>query len=153
MRRAVVLAGAIAILAFGATAAATTSGTTLKLAYNKQLKAKIIVDAKGLTLYMFGADPKNVGTCTKSIDPRCLVTWPPLTGKAVAGAGLSAKLIGIASRSDGKVQVSYNGHALYYFHGDGGSTPPDRKPGQINGQNFLSLWWVLGANGKPIKHG
>jgi predicted lipoprotein with Yx(FWY)xxD motif len=153
MRRATVLAGAIAILALGATASATISGTTLKLAYSKELKTQILVDGKGLTLYVFGADTKNVGTCTKSIDPRCLSSWPPLSGKVTAGRGVSAALIGTATRSDGKAQVSYNGHALYYFHGDGGTTPADRKPGQINGQNFLSLWWVLNAKGKPIKHG
>ncbi len=152
MKRLILPAMLVVLVAMSANASATTSGTTLKLAYNKQLKTKIIVDGKGLTLYMFTADPKNVGTCTNSIDPQCLATWPPLGGKVTAGAGLSAKLIGTASRADGKAQVSYNGHALYYFHGDGGPTPRDSKPGQINGQGFYRLWYVLDSRGKPIKH-
>ncbi|MHB8642180.1 MAG: COG4315 family predicted lipoprotein [Gaiellaceae bacterium] len=151
--RTLALLFAVALLAGGAPAGATTSAKTLKLAYSKELKAKILVDGKGLTLYMFGADPKNVATCTKSLDPQCPKSWPPLRGPVTAGAGVSARLIATATRSDGIAQVSYNGHALYYFGGDGSTTPPDRKPGQINGQNFLSLWWVLDARGRPIKHG
>lgn len=153
MTRYAVLAVLAALLVGGSVGtAASTTGPTLKVAYNKKLKAKIIVDGKGLTLYMFKGDGNGAATCTDKIFPGCTKEWPPLidSGTTEALAPLDASLLGTATRDDGKVQVTYNGHALYYFRGDG-TTPPDRKPGQIYGQNYVLLWWVLGANGKPIK--
>ena len=139
----------LAALAAGVgVAGATTTGTTLKLAYNKELKAKIIVDAKGYALYMWTADPRNASVC-KAAD-ECTKWWPPVIGPATVGAGLSPKLVRSFTRAGGEQQVTYNGHALYRFHGYT-SVPPDRKPGQINGQGLFKVWYVLGANGKPIK--
>jgi predicted lipoprotein with Yx(FWY)xxD motif len=138
---------AVVALGVGATAGATTTSSTLKLAYNAQLKTKIIVDAKGLTLYMFTADTKSATGCN---DSSCLSIWTPMIGPATAGPGVKASLISAYARGV-KQQVAYNGHQLYYFRGYAG-TPRDRKPGQINGQGFYSLWYALGATGKPIKH-
>ena len=45
--------------------------------------------------------------------------------------------------------MTYHGHPLYTFHGYG-DTPPDRKLGDVNGQGFLAIWWVLAPSGEGI---
>jgi predicted lipoprotein with Yx(FWY)xxD motif len=55
-------------------------------------------------------------------------------------------LLGTTPRSDGKPQVTYDGHPLYGFQGDS-------KPGETNGQGnpgFGAPWYVLAPNGKEI---
>jgi len=47
--------------------------------------------------------------------------------------------LGTTTRTDGKVEVTYAGHPLYYFQ-------KDKAPGDITGQGvngFGDLWWVL----------
>ena len=60
--------------------------------------------------------------------------------------GVRASLLGTTKRKDGKLEVTYNHHPLYYF-------VTDRKPGQTTGQGvnqFGGPWWVLSAAGKEI---
>ena len=78
--------------------------------------------------------------------------WPPLTttGKPRAGKGANPKLLGVERRSDGRLQVTYKGHPLYFYAG-GLGPPPDKKPGDVNGQNFAGLWWVVSPRGTEIK--
>jgi len=63
----------------------------------------------------------------------------------------AGRALGTFKRSDGKLQVTYNGHALYYFRG-AASSPADRKPGQLNGQGYITAFWVLNPRGRPIRH-
>ena len=43
--------------------------------------------------------------------------WPPLVtkGRPQAIAGANSKLLGTSRRGDGRMQVTYAGHPLYYF--------------------------------------
>jgi predicted lipoprotein with Yx(FWY)xxD motif len=106
---------------------------------------KILVDAKGRTLYLFVADKKkNVSTCTGA----CAAAWPPqlTAGTAKPGKGADKKLLATAKRSGGLHQVTYNGHPLYYY-------AADTKPGQTTGQGlnqFGALWYVVDAKGKQV---
>ena len=52
----------------------------------------------------------------------------------VAGKGVSG-LLGILSRPDGRQQVTYDGHPLYYF-------AKDTKSGDTMGQNVGNVWMV-----------
>ena len=51
-------------------------------------------------------------------------------------------------RKGGGVQATYNGHPLYT---DAGAKAfgliADKKPGDLNGQGFLSIWYVLSPKG------
>ena len=70
-------------------------------------------------------------------------------GKRVGVPGVQALLGGTTERSDGKFEVTYNGHPLYYF-------VSDRKPGQTTGQalnQFGGPWWVLSPAGREIHRG
>ncbi|HET7744293.1 MAG TPA: hypothetical protein VFK76_06075 [Gaiellaceae bacterium] len=127
----------------------------MKVAYNKRLDTSILVDGSGRTLYMFTEDHGAAKLCT----PRgpwgaaCPAIWPPLTGrgKPQAGQGINSALFGVTKRSDGKSQITYNRHPLYYFHGGSGAPAGDKKPGDINGQGFASEWYVLSPKGAPIR--
>jgi predicted lipoprotein with Yx(FWY)xxD motif len=105
---------------------------------------KIIVDAKGRTLYDFVIDKGTTSVCYGA----CASLWPPYTtnGKAVAGTGVSAALIGTTKRKDCSSEVTYAGHPLYYY-------APDQKRGQITGQalnQFGAPWYALAPNGREI---
>jgi predicted lipoprotein with Yx(FWY)xxD motif len=107
---------------------------------------KIVVDSKGRTLYLFEKDTGTKSTCSGA----CAAAWPPFTtsGKPKAGSGVTASLLGTSTRSDGKVQVTYNGHPLYYYAGD-------QKVGDTNGQNldqFGAEWYVVSPAGKKVEN-
>jgi predicted lipoprotein with Yx(FWY)xxD motif len=105
---------------------------------------RILVDNKGRTLYDFVLDKGTASACYGA----CAALWPPLTtkGKPVAGRGVRASLLGTTKRKDGTLEVTYNGHPLYYF-------VTDTKRGQTTGQGvsqFGAPWWVLSPAGKEI---
>jgi predicted lipoprotein with Yx(FWY)xxD motif len=105
---------------------------------------RILVDSKGITLYDFPPDRGTTSVCYGA----CAALWPPLItkGKPIAGPGVRASLLGTTKRKDGKLEVTYNGHPLYYF-------VSDRKPGQTTGQGvnqFGGPWWVISPAGKEI---
>jgi predicted lipoprotein with Yx(FWY)xxD motif len=140
---AVVLIAAALALASGT----TTGGVTVTVAVAKSPLGRILVDSRGITLYDFPPDKGGASTCYGA----CAALWPPLltTGKPHAGPGVRASLLGTTKRKDGKLEVTYNGHPLYYF-------VTDRKPGQTTGQGvnqFGAPWWVLSPAGKEIHRG
>ena len=105
---------------------------------------KILVDSQGRTLYLFERDSGTKSACTGA----CAVEWPPLraTGKPTVGGGANASIVATSARSDGKPQVTYNGHPLYVFSAD-------QKAGDTNGQGvnaFGGLWYVLSSSGDEI---
>jgi len=129
--------------------AAPSAGTVVKVAFSKTLKKSIVVDGKGWTVYMFTADTAGTPTCTAALLPSCPKVWPPLTsqGAPLAGKGIIPSKLGTVKRTDGRTQVTYNRHPLYYFRGPGA----DKKPGDARGQNFAHLWYVLSPKGTPIR--
>jgi predicted lipoprotein with Yx(FWY)xxD motif len=136
--------------------AASPSIAVVKTAYNAKLKKTILVDGAGRTLYMFTSDLSGKDTICTPQGPygaECPAIWPPLTsaGAPRAGSGVEASLLGVYKRIDGKRQVTYNHHPLYYFHGDSSTPPGDKKPGDVRGEGYVSEWYVLAPSGKPIR--
>ena len=141
---------AIALLAAGCGGSTSTAGpspaaATATIATASEAKlGQILVDGKGMTLYLFVADTGSKSTCYTS----CAQVWPPVltNGAPQAGTGAQASLLGTTTRTDGTIQVTYSGHPLYYFAGD-------KKPGDATGQgidNFGGLWWVISPSGAAI---
>jgi len=138
--------GATALVAAVAAsfALAGSAGSAAQVKLAKTRLGTILVDSKGITLYDFVKDKGTTSVCYGA----CAALWPPLltTGKPVAGPGVHASLLGTTKRKDGKLEVTYGGHPLYYF-------VTDRKPGQTTGQGvnqFGGPWWVLTSAGKEI---
>jgi predicted lipoprotein with Yx(FWY)xxD motif len=60
---------------------------------------------------------------------------------------VTASLLGTTKRTDGKTEVTYHGHPLYYF-------ADDSKPGDTNGQHvdaFGAEWYVLSPAGDEVE--
>ena len=119
------------------------TGATIAVATNGKL-GQILVDGKGITLYLFVKDTDTQSTCYTS----CATVWPPVltAGAPQAGTGVTASLVGTTTRTDGKIEVTYAGHPLYYFI-------QDKQPGDTTGQGvdgFGALWWVLTPAGAAI---
>jgi predicted lipoprotein with Yx(FWY)xxD motif len=126
-----------------ASAAQVTHGSaTVDVA--KSSLGKILVDSKGRTLYLFKKDKGTKSACFGA----CATNWPPerATGKPTVSSGLTASKAGTTKRSDGKPEVTYNGHPLYLFAGD-------KKPGDTSGQGvnaFGGSWFAVSPAGTQV---
>ncbi len=103
----------------------------------------VLVDAEGVTLYMFDSDTQGgESTCYD----QCATAWPPLVTDEAPGVGegLDAALLGTVERTDGSMQVTYDGWPLYYWAQDAG-------PGDVHGQGVNDVWWVLDPEGVPVR--
>ena len=98
----------------------------------------VLTNARGYTLYRFAPDTTNRSTCYGT----CAAYWPPVTGRPVAGTGVTGKL-GTIRRAGGGTQVTYDGHPLYTYIGDS-------APGQATG-NDINLnggyWYEVAVSG------
>lgn len=94
----------------------------------------ILVDDHGMTLYRYTPDQPNTSTCYGG----CAIAWPPALADSVPSVQDSrlATGLGIAPRTDGTQQLTYNGAPLYLYVGD-------RNPGDITGQASDNVWFVV----------
>jgi predicted lipoprotein with Yx(FWY)xxD motif len=104
----------------------------------------VLVDSRGRTLYLFTKDAGVKSACSGA----CAVAWPPLrpSGKPTVSGGAQASLVATTKRSDGKPQVTYNGHPLYGF-------VKDTKSGDTNGEGLTAFggsWFAISPAGKRI---
>jgi len=145
---AAVALAALAVALFGSSlATAAPYGTSARSATVKVAHShlgKILVDSRGRTLYLLGSDRTRKSTCFGA----CAQAWPPLRAsrKPAVGKGLNASKVGTIKRSDGKPQVTYNGHPLYRF-------VKDTKAGQTNGQGIVAFggrWSVVSPAGRAV---
>lgn len=102
---------------------------------------RVIADGKGEAFYLFDKEtttkPRCYGTCAEA--------WPPVLtkGKPVAAGGAKQSLLGSTKRANGKIQVTYAGHPLYYYVGD--------SPGSIlchDVEEFGGRWLVVQPSGQ-----
>jgi predicted lipoprotein with Yx(FWY)xxD motif len=124
--------------AAGGTSGPASSGSTVQVANSPQY-GSILVDSQGNTLYLFEQDTGKTSACTGA----CIAAWPPLTatGSPSAGSGVTASLLGTATQADGSNQVTYNGHLLYLFSGDGAA-------GDVTGEGVNGFFVVSSAGDK-----
>jgi predicted lipoprotein with Yx(FWY)xxD motif len=153
MRRARI---AVAVTALGAAAIfagagdagsmAATQATAAKKTTKVQLRAskfgKVLFAGNGRVLYLFTSDTAGTSNCSGE----CAAAWPPFyaRGKLVAGDGVNRKLLGRTTRPDGRKEVTYKGHPLYFYVHD--------PRGEIlchNVNEFGGDWLVVRASGKP----
>jgi predicted lipoprotein with Yx(FWY)xxD motif len=100
-----------------------------------------VLTSEGKTLYIFTPDDGGTPTCVDS----CAAAWPPLTGAAgAAGDGLEQEDLTVVARPDGSQQLAYYGWPLYFY-------AEDQAPGDVIGQGVGGKWYVIGADGTPIK--
>jgi predicted lipoprotein with Yx(FWY)xxD motif len=106
---------------------------------------QVLFDANGQVVYVFEIDRRDRSNCTSS---ECVKAWPPVLtrGEPTAGEGVDAGLLGTIRRSDGKLQVTYNGRPLYFYEHE--------RPGEIKCHDVNlhgGLWWVVTPDGEPAE--
>jgi predicted lipoprotein with Yx(FWY)xxD motif len=102
----------------------------------------VLVDAKGLTVYMLTADSPGHSTCSAA----CLQYWPPVTGPAPTSVkGITAAL-SVTKATSGTSMVTAAGWPLYTF-------VKDSAPGDVTGQgvkSFGGTWYAVSPSGKAV---
>src|SRR5262245_23608741 len=129
----------VAVVAMAASASGSTgAGAAVKIGQSNL--GRVLVDAHGKTLYIWAGDKGSKSYCNGD----CAEYWPPLVtrGKPVAVAGAKASLLGTSRRGDGRIQVTYAGHPLYYF-------VQDTKAGQTKGEGLTGF----GGRWDPVSGG
>jgi predicted lipoprotein with Yx(FWY)xxD motif len=103
-----------------------------------------LVDRRGFALYRFTRDTRAASTCYGA----CASAWPPdLAPRSLALGSVNGGLVGTTRRADGRLQVTYAGHPLYYHVGD-------RRPGQVLCQGVTEYgggWYVVAPSGHLIR--
>ncbi|MBW3668980.1 MAG: hypothetical protein KY443_07170 [Actinobacteria bacterium] len=101
----------------------------------------ILVDERGMTLYLFTNDSEGTSVCEGS----CAELWPPLRadGGPTGGAGVDGAKLSTITRPDGSTQVAYAGHPLYFY-------AKDSAPGDVTGQNVGGVWFAVRPDGTPV---
>ena len=140
-----VLAVATVAAAFAAGASATPLGGP-QLSVRGSDYGKVLFGPGGRIVYLFAPDRRSKSTCYG----RCARFWHPLltNGAPVAGPGVEANLLGTTTRKDGSVQVTYNGHPLYFDNMTGESS----TAGEIGCQHLDvngGIWLIVKPNGQP----
>jgi predicted lipoprotein with Yx(FWY)xxD motif len=119
----------------------TGEAAQVNLGQNDTL-GSFLVDDKGMSLYLFTKDTPNTSVCYD----KCATAWPPLltTGAPAAGEGVDASMLGTTTRTDGTLQVTYNGWPLYYYE-------KDKAAGDVTGQDVGGVWYVVSAAGEKVE--
>ena len=137
-----VLVPAGAILHGTVTQAAGSRAAAASASPVKAVSGQVLVNAQGMTIYVFSSDKPNKSNCTGE----CAKFWPAVTvskGAKVPAAmtGISGKF-GFTMHTGGVEQLTFDGAPLYTFAND-------KKPGDMHGQGLFGLWWavVTGVSG------
>jgi predicted lipoprotein with Yx(FWY)xxD motif len=107
-------------------AAATTTVHTVNAMVGGMTES-ILVDAKGLPLYIYKPDTST----TSRVTGQLAALWPPLIASTPTGSTDITGTLSSVAATNGQ-QVSYNGHFLYTFVED--------SPGRVTGQGVQNFF-------------
>ena len=128
----------------GAPASPASASTGGVLGVRTTSLGPVLVDAKGLTVYLLTADTPGQSSCSAT----CLQYWPlvPAAGTSVPTVkGVSAPLAE-AKASNGAAMVTVGGWPLYTF-------VKDKAPGDVTGQGvktFGGTWYAVSPSGMAV---
>lgn len=166
-RNRTVLASAIAAIGLGATpvilaaapAAATAQGTAqvrpqahaaaaaATISLRKTGRGMLLVNSRGFTVYAFSKDAKRQNRCAAISG--CTTIWPMVKsgGRPQAGKGVKRSLLGTIKVGNA-TQVTYGGHPLYTYTGDGGIKG---STSYVGVRAFGGVWMALRASGRTVR--
>ncbi|NMO92277.1 hypothetical protein [Actinomycetospora sp. TBRC 11914] len=136
----------------GPTAQLSGADTTVQV--RPSFYGATLADGAGHTLYQFSADTAGTPTCVDA----CAQIWRPYIALGEPGPkdgnvhAVEPEQIATVTRADGRQQVTYFGHPLYYFANDGAPGDPVhaddvRGAGQ---RQFGGTWSAVSASGVPV---
>jgi predicted lipoprotein with Yx(FWY)xxD motif len=145
MRRAFVALSLAIVAAAGFSVSVLASADRATVTLRATPLGRVLAGGNGHALYRFLNDTGKTSRCNGA----CVTFWPPLiaTGKTSAGAGVRQSLLGTTRRKDGRLQVTYAGHPLYYFSQDAAS-------GKVEGEGISAYggrWYAVSATGAVVK--
>ena len=143
----IVIAGAALCLPAVSAGATVTSSRAAKVQVRHTALGSILTNGRGFTLYVFTRDSRKHDSCMGI--KNCARVWPVLmtSGASAAGPGVSRSRLGTIKLANGARQVTYAGHPLYTYVGDGG-------PGQteyVGFSQFGGRWYAINAAGRIVK--
>jgi predicted lipoprotein with Yx(FWY)xxD motif/uncharacterized cupredoxin-like copper-binding protein len=91
-------------------------------------------DPAGMSLYIFSNDTvAGESTCYDD----CATAWPPFTAEEPLSLPFTVDgELTLIERTDGTMQVAYNGMPLYYWQND-------TQPGDVTGHGVGDVWWLV----------
>jgi predicted lipoprotein with Yx(FWY)xxD motif len=103
---------------------------------------EVLVDGKGMTLYISTFDPPDRSYC----DASCLEIWKPLLAQdnLELGEGVDPVLLGTGTLPDGTKVVTYGHWPLYRY-------ALDAKPGDNLGQGYYDSWFMISPEGEVLE--
>jgi predicted lipoprotein with Yx(FWY)xxD motif len=126
-----------------ASAAPATAGRAVTVTTkHDKLGTVLAAGSKQLTVYLFEADKGDKSRCMGA----CASAWPPVLGKPKGISQARSSDLSTITRPDGRTQVTYNGHPLYYFVKD-----KDAEDAYGEGVDaFGAGWYALSPSGSKI---
>jgi predicted lipoprotein with Yx(FWY)xxD motif len=123
---------------------ASTASTVVVTTKASKLGTILAAGPKRTTVYLFEADKGGKSHCSGA----CAKAWPPVvtSGHAQAAGHAVPSDLGTIKRSDGRTQVTYKGHPLYWFEGDTNSASTSGEGSKA----FGAGWYVMRANGSKV---
>jgi predicted lipoprotein with Yx(FWY)xxD motif len=130
------------------------SGADTTLQVRPSFYGATLADGAGHSLYQFDHDRNGQPSC----EGACASVWRPYIalGQPTAKDGnihaLDDQQVDTVTRADGRQQVTYAGHPLYYFASDAapgdGNTPDDIRGAGLT--QFGGKWSAVSASGAPV---
>jgi predicted lipoprotein with Yx(FWY)xxD motif len=125
-----------------AMAGSRPTGTLIKILPSRY--GPMLFDGRGQAIYGFTYDRRNLSRCYGS----CARDWPPVLtrGRPIAGRNVRQSLLGTTRRRNGRLQVTYAGHPLYFY--------VNERRRQVLCQNVFSyggLWLVVRPSGRLVR--
>jgi predicted lipoprotein with Yx(FWY)xxD motif len=121
------------VVALTLTAAALASPPRARVSVRTTSLGSVLVDSRGHTLYAFDRGKSANRT-----------VWPPfLTSATPVADGVPAAKLGFVKLANGRLQVTFAGHPLYFYAGDA-------KAGDVRGAS-IAHWAALSAAGKTLR--
>ena len=116
-------------------------GVTIKAAGSQF--GKVLFSKSGRAIYYFDKETTSKPECYGA----CARAWPPVLtkGRPQAAGSVRQGLLGTKKRSNGKKQVTYGGHPLYFYISD-----PKNDVLCHNVEEFGGLWLAVKPNGNPV---
>lgn len=123
--------------------AATPARDATKVVLRDSQYGKILFNSDRQAIYLFDRETTKKPQCYGD----CAAAWPPVyaNGTPRLGKGLNPDLLGTTKRRNGRKQITYGGHPLYYYAHEG--------PGQVlchDIEEFGGLWLVVKKSGRPV---
>jgi predicted lipoprotein with Yx(FWY)xxD motif len=126
----------------GATGSATPSATGGVLGVATTSLGPVLVDGKGLTVYLLTSDSPGHSACSAA----CLAYWLPVAGPAPASVKGVTAALSVTKATSGTSMVTAAGWPLYTF-------VKDSAPGDVTGEgvkSFGGTWYAVSPSGKAM---